>query len=260
MTEHEDLIIEKSSVIAVLNENGSYWLAKVINVDDENKNIEIQYFDDNTFKIEKASTELVPRESILCTFGKIHHSCKQFKLSDVLQAKLVKQVAETRQYLTNCTNNNLVQQADDAQEFERTIAALKFKIEHYKSAYYIMARVADTLLMKLYLNESDDDDHHSSKAISAILSLIKTGVMDDSAVVYLLLSHHHETDKVQQQKCAKILANLCFDRLSALRMVYDQIQEKINEDIKDFIMLFCLEFERRIVSFQGPKDWQFTQL
>ncbi|CAF4624654.1 unnamed protein product, partial [Rotaria magnacalcarata] len=66
--------------------------------------------------------------------------------------------------------------------------------------------------------------------------------MDDSAVVYLLLSHHHETDKVQQQKCAKILVNLCFDRLSALRMVYDQIQEKINEDIKDFIMLFCLEF------------------
>ncbi|CAM4785268.1 unnamed protein product [Rotaria magnacalcarata] len=261
MTEHEDLIIEKSSVIAVLNENGrSYWLAKVINVDDENKNIEIQYFDDNTFKIEKASTELVARESILCTFGKIHHSCKQFKLSDVLQAKLVKQVAETRQYLTNCTNNNLVQQADDAQEFERTIAALKFKIEHYKSAYYIMARVADTLLMKLYLNESDDDDHHSSKAISAILSLIETGAMDDSAVVYLLLSHHHETDKVQQQKCAKILANLCFDRLSALRMVYDQIQEKINEDIKDFIMLFCLEFERLVVSFQGPKDWQFAQL
>ncbi|CAF5004209.1 unnamed protein product, partial [Rotaria magnacalcarata] len=65
MTEHEDLTIEKSSVIAVLNENGrSYWLAKVINVDDENKNIEIQYFDDNTFKIEKASTELVARESI----------------------------------------------------------------------------------------------------------------------------------------------------------------------------------------------------
>ncbi|CAF4260602.1 unnamed protein product, partial [Rotaria magnacalcarata] len=134
MTEHEDLIIEKSSAIAVLNENGrSYWLAKVINVDDENKNIEIQYFDDNTFKIEKASTELVARESILCTFGKIHHSCKQFKLSDVLQAKLVKQVVETRQYLTNCTNNNLVQQADYAQEFERTSAALKFKIEHYKS-------------------------------------------------------------------------------------------------------------------------------
>lgn len=25
-------------------------------------------------------------------------------------------------------------------------------------------------------------------------------------------------------------------------MVYDQIQEKKNEDIKDFIMLFCFEF------------------
>ncbi|CAF3450845.1 unnamed protein product [Rotaria socialis] len=92
MTEREDLTIEKSSVIAVLNENGrSYWLAKVINADDENKNIEIQYFDHNTFKIENTSTELVARESILCTFGKIRHSCKQFKLSDVLQAKLVTQ-------------------------------------------------------------------------------------------------------------------------------------------------------------------------
>ncbi|CAF5012294.1 unnamed protein product, partial [Rotaria magnacalcarata] len=25
-------------------------------------------------------------------------------------------------------------------------------------------------------------------------------------------------------------------------------------------MLFCLEFERLVVSFQGPKDWQFAQL
>ncbi|CAF1385854.1 unnamed protein product [Rotaria sordida] len=100
MTEHEDLTIEKSSVIAVLNENGSYWLAKVINVEDENKNIEIQYFDDNTFRIENTSTQIVERASILCTFGRIHHSCKQFKLSDVLQAKLVKQVAEARQFLS----------------------------------------------------------------------------------------------------------------------------------------------------------------
>jgi hypothetical protein len=43
--------------------------------------LKIQYFDDNTFRIENTSTEMIERASILCTFGKIHHSCKQYKLS-----------------------------------------------------------------------------------------------------------------------------------------------------------------------------------
>ncbi|CAF4817745.1 unnamed protein product, partial [Rotaria socialis] len=177
MTEREDLTIEKSSVIAVLNENGrSYWLAKVINADDENKNIEIQYFDHNTFKIENTSTELVARESIL-------------------------------------------------------------------------SRIADTLLMKLYLNESDDDDHHSSKAISAILSLIESGAMDDSAVAHLLLSHHHKTDKVQQQNVLKfwgIFALIVYERFVCF--------------ILNVYALLIFIAERLIVSFHGQKDWQFTQL
>jgi len=45
---------------------GSYWIAKVINVDDENKNIEIQYFDDNALRIENSCIEMVERASILC--------------------------------------------------------------------------------------------------------------------------------------------------------------------------------------------------
>jgi hypothetical protein len=76
----------------------SYWLAKVINVDSENKNIEVQYFDDNTFRIDNATTETIEKASILCTFGKVHHGSKQFKLSDVSQAKLVRQVAEACQF------------------------------------------------------------------------------------------------------------------------------------------------------------------
>ncbi|CAF4046101.1 unnamed protein product [Rotaria sp. Silwood1] len=260
MTEQEDLTIEKSSVIAVLNENGSYWLAKVINVEDENKNIEIQYFDDNTFRIENTSTQIVQQPSIFCTFGRIHHSCKQFKLSDVLQAKLVKQVAEARQLLTNSTNNNLSQQVDRIQELQDINATLKIEIEHYKNPYCIMAQVADSLLMNLYLNESDDDDHRPSKTTSSIISLMENGVIHDDAVISLLLSHHRQPDKIQQQQAVCILANLCFNRLTTFRAFDEQIKTKKKEDIIEFMQLFCLEFSKLTLSFEGEKDWKFAQI
>jgi hypothetical protein len=79
---------------------GSYWLAKVTNFDEKMKHLEVQYFDDNTFRIERTSTEMVARSSVLCEFGKIHHSCKQFKLSDALQSKLIQQVLASSQFIS----------------------------------------------------------------------------------------------------------------------------------------------------------------
>jgi hypothetical protein len=79
---------------------GSYWLAKVTSLDEKTKDLEVQYFDDNTLGIESTSTEIVPRSTVLCEFGKIHHSCKQFKLSDALQSKLIQQVAIAAQCIS----------------------------------------------------------------------------------------------------------------------------------------------------------------
>jgi len=84
----------------------------------------------------------------LCVFGKVDHSCKQFKLSDISQAQLVKQVVETRllssersfyfvscqlySLLANSTDNNLLRRDETVQKFEDTVAALRTEIEHYK--------------------------------------------------------------------------------------------------------------------------------
>ncbi|CAF1360397.1 unnamed protein product [Rotaria sordida] len=122
-----------------------------------------------------------------------------------------------------------------------------------------MARVADSLLMNLYLNESDDGDHRPSKATSSIISLMENCAINDDTIISLLLSHHRQPDEIQQQ-AVRILANLCFNRLTAFRAFNDQIQTKKKEDIKEFIQLFCLEFSKMSLSFKGEKDWEFTQI
>lgn len=79
--------------------SGSYWLAKIVQVEENSDNVEIIYFDENVFKIESAVSSTVSKGSILCSFGTIHHNTKQFKLSDEFQAKLIQQVAEARHLL-----------------------------------------------------------------------------------------------------------------------------------------------------------------
>ncbi|CAF3144330.1 unnamed protein product [Rotaria sp. Silwood2] len=87
-----------------------------------------------------------------------------------------------------------------------------------------MAQVAHSLLMNLSLSESDDGDHRPSKTTSLIISLMENGVINDDAIISLLLSHHRQADKIQQQQAVHILANLCFNRLTAFRAFNDQIK------------------------------------
>ncbi|CAF4174671.1 unnamed protein product [Rotaria sp. Silwood2] len=107
-----------------------------------------------------------------------------------------------------------------------------------------MAQVAHSLLKNLSLSESDDGDHRPSKTTSLIISLMENGVINDDAIISLLLSHHRQADKIQQQQAVHILANLCFNRLTAFQ----------------FIQLFCIEFSKMASSFTGEKDWEFTQI
>ena len=78
---------------------GAYWLAKVIQVEDNSDDVEINYFDENVFKIESSASAIISKGSILCSFGTVHYNTKLFKLSDEWQAKLIQQVAEARQLL-----------------------------------------------------------------------------------------------------------------------------------------------------------------
>ncbi len=105
-----------------------------------------------------------------------------------------------------------------------------------------MVRVADSLLMNLYLNEPDDGDCRPSKTTSSIISLIENGAINEDAIISLLLSHYHQPDKLQQQQAVHILANFCFNRLTAFRTFNDQIQTKKKKIQKNLFNYFVLNF------------------
>lgn len=75
------------------------FLTKIIQVDDNSENVEINYFDENVVKIESRASAFISKGSILCSFSTIYHNTEEFKLSDGFQGKLIQQVAEERHLL-----------------------------------------------------------------------------------------------------------------------------------------------------------------
>ena len=137
-----------------------------------------------------------------------------------------------------------------------------------------MARVADSLLMNIYLDELHDGSHLLVKSTLSIVNLINNGEINDDAVISLCLGHYHQSDKFQKQ-AVYALANICFNRLTTFRAFNNQIETE-TKDIKEFLQLFCLEFcklpsyltsvylfffvAKMILSFEGEKDWEFIQI
>ncbi|CAF4173332.1 unnamed protein product [Rotaria sp. Silwood2] len=114
-----------------------------------------------------------------------------------------------------------------------------------------MAQVAHSLLKNLSLSESDDGDHRPSKTTSLIISLMENGVINDDAIISLLLSHHRQADKIQQQQAVHILANLCFNRLTAFLSFILNVY---------LVFIFIFIAAKMASSFTGEKDWEFTQI
>jgi hypothetical protein len=104
-----------------------------------------------------------------------------------------------------------------------------------------MAKTADVLLMNLYSGEHDNDntDRDFATTTASIINLLNIGEIDDDAIVNLLLNHHHQPDKAR--KAARALAFLCFNRLTTLRALNEQLKS-IKGDAKEFIQDFCFEF------------------
>lgn len=105
-----------------------------------------------------------------------------------------------------------------------------------------MAKIADVLLMTLCSSEPNGGARFSAITPS-IIHLLDNGEIDDVAIVSFLMNHHrHQQDQVQQQQqAARLLADLCFNRLPTLRIASEQLKLVIEKDTKDFFRTFCLE-------------------
>lgn len=105
-----------------------------------------------------------------------------------------------------------------------------------------MAKTADVLLMNFYSGEHDNDntDRDFTTTTASILNLLNIGEIADDPIVNLLLNHHHhQPDKAR--KAARALAFLCFNRLTTLRALNEQLKS-IKGEPKEFIRDFCFEF------------------